>query len=109
MTQFDEFHTAIFDDEILSEKEIKDHICNIAAQEKAQCHLARKNVVPVCGEWARIARQLQYHPDDKELAKKARKALKDCDISKEALDEVSSKELSEILLHASQIKSVEAR
>ena len=107
MTHFDEFYDADDDEDILSEKEIKDEICNLAAQGKTQ--LARENVVLVCGQWAHIARQLQYHPDDEELSRKARKALQMYGISKEVLAEASSKELSEKLLNTSQIAGVEAR
>ena len=107
MTHFDEFYDEDDDEDTLSEKKIKDHICDLAAQGKTQ--LARENVVSVCGQWARIARQLQYRPDDEELATKARRALKMYGSSIKALAEASSKVLSEILLNASQIAGVEAR
>ena len=77
MTHFDEFYTAVEDDKRLSAVEVKETVC-ATIKNATKREFPLDNVVPICSQWAFIARQLSCHPSDETLKERALKCLEQC-------------------------------
>ena len=76
VTQFDEYYTAVDDDEDthLNEEEVKTTISSRIESAVGVAFPAEK-VVPICTQWGHIARQLRHQTHDEKLKQNALRAL----------------------------------
>ena len=77
VTHFDAYYTAVEDDKQLSAEEVKKTVC-ATIKNATKREFPLDNVVPICSQWAFIARQLSCHPSDATLKERALKCLKQC-------------------------------
>ena len=111
MTHFDEFYTAVEDDKRLSAEEIKKKTLCATIKTVTKREFPLDNVVPICSQWAFIARQLSCHPSDETLKERALKCLEQC-VNKNASSEkanVHSLVIASELQKLSGIKELESR
>ena len=121
VTHFDVSYTNLMEDQVLSQDEVREEVCNVVKTAKQDTvslatedtvSLAKDDVVLVSGKWANTARKLLYVCNDGQLKRKAENYLKtfrkrsNTAISTQDLA-ISTKDLARQLEEASGITSVE--
>ena len=114
VTHFDMSYTNLMRDQVLSQDEVREEVCNTVKTAKQDTvslatedtvSLAKDNVVLVSGKWANTARKLLYVCDDDQLKRRAEDYLKA--FRKHSNTAISTQDLARQLEEASGITSVE--